>query len=697
MGGRGTIISLMMAAAAWTAARAQVINEINVHPAGGVTRNSMFVVSPCSADMAADEWIEIYNPSPCNALDLSCYVIGANMGAPENVRLCTDAAGEAVEGNNEGFFVFPPGTVLLPLGFATLGGSDAFDFNLYNFRGTNYCGGPRWYLNSRTGWLGLFDPQGNVVDAVFWGEFGENEIYSAVQLNRRGRADCACAGTPTDLPSARELYPQNIRFIGPTVSTPDFYTDLDLGKFYREPDGGCWRSVHRGTPGVCNAQCVDGTFAGMAPNGGYFCETTTVAGLDLRPCSPGGTTYAWSIFGQTVHSGPNFSFAGVAGDTVALVLTATLPDGCTDTANAVFFRYASRPDLQPNTVVICPGDTAILSVTGVTAPGAIWEWSAPGLRVWRIGNLALGVAGDSAGDYRAALRVRYADGCAGDSAVARILVQDAPPAAILNYFPETCTGINVMLRAETIAGARILWDFDGGTAKDSVGYGGILVYWETPGEKKVRIAVSHPDYPCVAQRTESKIVVLPTPEAPVARNVPSAETGCGYALLGLQTAGHGEKHVIDFDGAKVVPDSSDAKETKFLVLAGNSPPPYRITFFAENEYGCVSDTVTLMADFDPDVSENILNYNPPNVFTPNGDAVNPVYFLPGLQSGCAEYTMEIFDRWGLRVAIINEQNPAWNGELNGRPAPESVFVYRLKIKLFDGRTTQKTGTITLLR
>ncbi len=676
---------------------AQVINEINVHPAGGVERNSMFVAPPCSPEMTAAEWIEIYNPSPCNALDISCYILGSNMGAPENVRLCSDFNGEAVNGDNEGFFVFPPGTVVPPMGFVTVGGGAALDFYPYDYRGTYYCGGPRWYLNSRTGWLGLFDPQGAVVDAVFWGEFGENEIFSAVQLGSRGRVECACPGGPNFLPSARELYPQNIRFIGLTVPTPDFYSDLDLGKFYREPDGGCWRIVHRGTPGACNTRCWDGAFANIASKGGYFCESTTVVAGDVHPCSSNEATYTWSVDGLAVQSGPNFSFDGVEGDVVSLVLTVTLADGCTDSDTATLYRYKSKPEIQPKNLVVCPGDTAFFTVTGLVEEGATWEWSASGVNVWRAGVSTLGVAGADSGNYRLDLRFRFADGCVSDGETARIWVQAAPPAAILNYFPETCAGEKIMLRAETVAGARIQWDFDGGTATDSLGYGGIAVFWNSPGEKRVRIAVSHPDFPCVSQRTETQVVVRPVPETPSARLVPSSESGCGYVVVAVAPAPDGIKHVVDFGGAGILTDSSQTDEIRYLVLAGAAPPPYRITFFAENGYACVSDTVELTADFDPEISEKILRYVPPNVFTPNGDPVNPVYFLPGLQSACAEYTMEIFDRWGMRVATIDEKNQTWNGEVNGRPAPESVFVYVLKIKLYDGRSAQKTGTITLLR
>ncbi|MCS7086044.1 MAG: lamin tail domain-containing protein, partial [Bacteroidia bacterium] len=556
----------MRAAAKWMAmwwaagasVNAQLINEINVHPAGGVNRNSMFVVPPCSAEMTAEEWVEIYNPSPCRSLDLSCYILGANMGAPENVRLCSDADGAAIEGDNEGYFVFPPGTVVPPLGFLTVGGKDVFDFNTRQFRGTYYCGGPRWFLNSRTGWLGLFDPEGNVVDAVFWTEFGEDEIYSAEQLNRSGRADCACSATAVTIPSARDLYPQSIRFLGLTVPTPNFYSDADLGKFYREPDGGCWRILHPGTPGACNTQCNDGAFARMNPSGGFFCESTVLTADDVRPCNPVQADFAWLVPGQAPATGTRFSFSGLTGDTLSVILTATLPDGCVDSVQTTFYRRNARLEIQPSRLTLCPGETARFNVRGPTSE-AEWQWTAPGLEFQRQGS-ELSATVLNAGQYRLALRLRYPDGCVSDSVFADVTVQSAPPAVILNFKPEICAGESVMLRAETVAGARVRWDFDGGLADDSLGYGGVNVRWNDAGEKTVRIFVSHPDYPCASRDAETKIVVRPAPDAPTARLVPASQSSCGYAVVGVRPPPPGTTHILDFDGATTTADSTRGDE-----------------------------------------------------------------------------------------------------------------------------------------
>jgi gliding motility-associated-like protein len=254
-----------------------------------------------------------------------------------------------------------------------------------------------------------------------------------------------------------------------------------------------------------------------------------------------------------------------------------------------------------------------------------------------------------------------------------------------------------MLRAQTVDGARVEWDFDGGRASDSLGYGGINVHWDSPGEKTVRIFVSHPDYSCTFDRATTTIVVKPAPELPEVRIVPTEQAQCGFSVLGLAPPPPGVKYVSDYGGAKVRLEDEWPEEFRYVVYPGDVPPPYRMTFRAVNDVGCESETATLIVDFDANIAETILRYRPPNVFTPNGDDVNPVYFLPGLQSGCAEYEMNIYDRWGMWVARINNAQPTWDGAVDGRPSPETVFVYVLKLKLFDGRETQKNGTITLLR
>lgn len=92
----------------------------------------------------------------------------------------------------------------------------------------------------------------------------------------------------------------------------------------------------------------------------------------------------------------------------------------------------------------------------------------------------------------------------------------------------------------------------------------------------------------------------------------------------------------------------------------------------------------------------------PNIFTPDGDNRSDVL---DISFGCAfDYqfvVFEIFDRWGSRVFSTPDIfGPGWNGNINGRPAPPGVYVWRLRYTLTRSGSRQsitEQGDIALIR
>lgn len=81
----------------------------------------------------------------------------------------------------------------------------------------------------------------------------------------------------------------------------------------------------------------------------------------------------------------------------------------------------------------------------------------------------------------------------------------------------------------------------------------------------------------------------------------------------------------------------------------------------------------------------------PNIFTPNGDGVNDVFYATGVY----DFSLCIFNRWG--SAVFESKNPGlwWNGtSKDGKPLPDGVYYFVLKDS--DRMETFK-GTVTLIR
>jgi gliding motility-associated-like protein len=88
----------------------------------------------------------------------------------------------------------------------------------------------------------------------------------------------------------------------------------------------------------------------------------------------------------------------------------------------------------------------------------------------------------------------------------------------------------------------------------------------------------------------------------------------------------------------------------------------------------------------------------PNVFTPNDDGVNDIYFLK--TTNITMVTVVIFDRWGHKVYELtsNTGNIAWDGKnQQGAKVSEGTYYYILKGEGIDGKAYNKKGTISLYR
>lgn len=89
----------------------------------------------------------------------------------------------------------------------------------------------------------------------------------------------------------------------------------------------------------------------------------------------------------------------------------------------------------------------------------------------------------------------------------------------------------------------------------------------------------------------------------------------------------------------------------------------------------------------------------PNAFTPNGDGKND-YFLPRqvLSSNLAEFSMQIYNRWGQQVFASDAINGrGWDGRYNGEEQATAVYIYTIQVTFGNGTHERYTGNVTLLR
>jgi gliding motility-associated-like protein len=115
------------------------------------------------------------------------------------------------------------------------------------------------------------------------------------------------------------------------------------------------------------------------------------------------------------------------------------------------------------------------------------------------------------------------------------------------------------------------------------------------------------------------------------------------------------------------------------------PVDYTYTLSAQSLWGCTNaDSVSVKV-----VSEIYI----PNAFTPNGDGVNDRWEIPFLDPSLGA-KVSVFNRWGQLVYHASSATVSWDGNTNGLPQPNGLYVYIIQIRNVN-RVLK--GTITLIR
>jgi len=131
-----------------------------------------------------------------------------------------------------------------------------------------------------------------------------------------------------------------------------------------------------------------------------------------------------------------------------------------------------------------------------------------------------------------------------------------------------------------------------------------------------------------------------------------------------------------------------------------------VTTVFTNSYGCDSIvySITTLLPYDS-CHEMVIPKNLffPNIFSPNGDGMNDVFFIFSNQGSVANIPyFRIFDRWGGLVLERfniqpNDPSAGWDGTENSKPASPGVYVWIAMIEHTDGKKQMLKGDVTLVR
>jgi gliding motility-associated-like protein len=86
----------------------------------------------------------------------------------------------------------------------------------------------------------------------------------------------------------------------------------------------------------------------------------------------------------------------------------------------------------------------------------------------------------------------------------------------------------------------------------------------------------------------------------------------------------------------------------------------------------------------------------PNVFTPNGDGTNDVFFIK--TKGIKDISLEIFNRWGQKLYTFAGSNASWDGvSTQGEEVPDGTYFFFVKATGRNEKVIEKQGSLNLFR
>ena len=210
--------------------------------------------------------------------------------------------------------------------------------------------------------------------------------------------------------------------------------------------------------------------------------------------------------------------------------------------------------------------------------------------------------------------------------------------------------------------------------------------------------------------TENDSVFVDLLNPPDAQLTITPDNGCGPLQVTMTNSSqNADRYFWDFGNGQDLEINSTASQTQsYLTSSIIQLVAYQGSLCSDTAYATVF--VGTCGCKDP----NALNYNPlatfdngncnypdptvvaPNVFTPNGDGSNDLFFLNVTNAKSVE--LVILNRWGNVMFEMEGLNPAWNGKTeSGIPVSSGVYFYKYVVKGYTDQELEGHGFIELIR
>jgi gliding motility-associated-like protein len=390
-----------------------------------------------------------------------------------------------------------------------------------------------------------------------------------------------------------------------------------------------------------------------------FCQGTQTV-LNASSSLPStGASYQWYQGGNPIGGATGVTYTVTAAGSYQVQVTNTA--GCDSLSAATNVTVNPLPAVTINgqqdaTVLICSGVDTVLAGGGAVA----YSWSTSA-------NTSF-ITYTAAGTATVTVTGTDANGCT-DSTHVFISIKPGPGAMPFLGTPTICNGMPTYLYVtDTISGQTYAWTTSSGTSLSSSD--SVLIH--TAGTYSLTITNSCGSFsqPIVVGQSTIDVSFVP-------------DTTIGLAPLPIHftnTSSNASAYFWSFGNG----DTTYAVSPQTIY---NEPGTYTVFLAGSNSAYCYDDyTVQII------VLEMNVFITMPNIFSPNEDDVNDFF---GVKSyGITAFSCEIYDRWGLLIAELQNVKEKWTP---GSDISEGTYFYIMKAKGIDGQEFESHGTILLVR
>jgi len=413
--------------------------------------------------------------------------------------------------------------------------------------------------------------------------------------------------------------------------------------------------------------------------------------------SPGPFGYVYSVNGGPASSPTMTSSTDVViavpnqgGEVVFSIWSVgTAPCANSDTivltCNSRLCKPATITLVDPGT--LCSNDSPVqLQVTVPELTGSYSvTWSGPGL-IDPTGRFDPAQA--PSGNVAILVEVEQ-DGCMY-SASFDIDVQPQPTADF-DVVGTPCTDelLDVIFTGSASPQAIFAWDFAGGDTLPAAPPALFSITWPTAGQYDVQLVVTDNGCP-------SEVVAVPVQvDAPLALPQPVCEVEDYYTVtISWPPVAGATAYQVSASAGRV-----STAGTTATIHQLEDGKPVTITVVATGPTVCGPSQATIECQTIPFIPP--LAYVP-NVFSPDGDGLNDVFFVQTNEEIKSVSAMRVFDRWGDVLferfdALPNDPSAGWDGTFHGQPMNPDVFVYWIEVVTVKDVKMILSGDVTIVR